>query len=416
MGRGLHVDRIGGPSDFKLRRHASMAVNEAPLFYVHSDAKYMGDLIECSVAHGNDSDLEKWHQDELWNPLVWDPRGGVAAELAFCQNAMRHPRRTENILEAEVIIMCIHARLNTEVPTCENGGGHQDRKLHLIQQIRDSPAWHAGKPHFLFGATEYGIDSEDGLGRQDFIVYGNPSHWFDWKHHIHMPYASNIAFMDTSVKHTVDFEADNWATRHRETLLFFRGTLGFGSTRSGLTSLNDFPRIKIEDKSNGGCPTQDDYASNMLKSEFCLTPSGHTCTSRRYYDAVAAGCIPIIIDCQNEEYPFDAAINYSSFTLYYPLEAITARQSDFIDCLDRVSRTPDFMVPRVQALKDARDALIYGWYNVDGSGDTSILDGTWKAQQPSHTVDYLVQQISSLPPVKRDHESMNSINLEEYCR
>ena len=34
------------------------------------------------------------------------------------------------------------------------------------------------------------------------------------------------------------------------------------------------------------------YDENMLTSTFCLTPSGHTCTSRRFYDAVAGLAAP----------------------------------------------------------------------------------------------------------------------------
>lgn len=38
------------------------------------------------------------------------------------------------------------------------------------------------------------------------------------------------------------------------------------------------------------------YAHNMLTSKYCLMVHGDTPTSRRLYDALAAGCVPIIID------------------------------------------------------------------------------------------------------------------------
>jgi hypothetical protein len=36
-----------------------------------------------------------------------------------------------------------------------------------------------------------------------------------------------------------------------------------------------------------------DYANNMLNARFCLVPAGDTATSRRLFDAMGAGCIPV---------------------------------------------------------------------------------------------------------------------------
>ena len=44
---------------------------------------------------------------------------------------------------------------------------------------------------------------------------------------------------------------------------------------------------------------QQAYVNDMQRSLFCLTPSGHTCETRRFYDAIASGCIPITVDCEN---------------------------------------------------------------------------------------------------------------------
>lgn len=419
----------------KRKLQLAREIEDHPLFFVHHDANYLETLLNCGVAQ---SAHETGHKKRyLWNPLRWDPRGGVAAELALCQNALQHPRRTEEIQEAKVVIMCLHHRLFESVPNC-TGKRAQHKKL--LKRIRVTSAWQAGTPHLAFGATELGLNALQGLGDRDFIVYANPSHWFDFQNPMRIPYAANLDLMDLGVKRTADFEADHWAERARDTLLFFRGTISFGETRGGLMELNKLPGVVIQDKNDGGHPTHDNYARSMLTSNFCLIPKGHTCTSRRYYDAVAAGCIPVIIDCEHEEYPFDAALNYSSFTLYYPLSAISDNKKDFIECLNRLSKARDFMVPRLQSLKVAREALIYGWYHSYHSEDTSISDKAWKVQQPSRMVDYLVKQalrslrpsrhvefdVSSLrelakqvmsdpsPPARRTNIS-NSFNIHDHC-
>ena len=45
-------------------------------------------------------------------------------------------------------------------------------------------------------------------------------------------------------------------------------------------------------------------AKSMLKSRFCLSPEGDTLTSRRPYDALAAGCIPILFGTKLGDLPF----------------------------------------------------------------------------------------------------------------
>ena len=72
----------------------------------------------------------------------------------------------------------------------------------------------------------------------------------------------------------------------------------------------------------------DKFATNityvsMRKSVFCLVPRGDTPSSRRLFDAVSAGCIPVII---SDDYTpaFQSALNYSRFSLRFPVEEVLA--------------------------------------------------------------------------------------------
>ena len=93
-----------------------------------------------------------------------------------------------------------------------------------------------------------------------------------------------------------------------EVLLYFRGTLDFGSARAKLgDALGNLigwqSQVVFDTKtmSNSGAEwvqhSNRGYADQMLRSTFCLIVSGHTCQTRRFYDAVAAGCIPLLVDC-----------------------------------------------------------------------------------------------------------------------
>ena len=52
----------------------------------------------------------------------------------------------------------------------------------------------------------------------------------------------------------------------------------------------------------------------MLRAAFCLVPHGDTPDSSRLYDAIACGCVPILIS-DAWQGAFAASIDYASFAL-----------------------------------------------------------------------------------------------------
>jgi hypothetical protein len=55
----------------------------------------------------------------------------------------------------------------------------------------------------------------------------------------------------------------------------------------------------------------------LLRSEYCIHFRGDTTTSRRVYDAIAAGCVPVIIS-DNTHVPFTSSLNWNAFTVTIP--------------------------------------------------------------------------------------------------
>ena len=53
----------------------------------------------------------------------------------------------------------------------------------------------------------------------------------------------------------------------------------------------------------------------MLHSTFCLVPSGDTASSRRLFDAMLAGCIPVFVGVRYDR-PFEDIIPYDSFSIH----------------------------------------------------------------------------------------------------
>ena len=102
-----------------------------------------------------------------------------------------------------------------------------------------------------------------------------------------------VDLMSLSVKAMADGRAGGASTHAETVLLFFRGTLDFGSSRGplmqALLSLNATDvDVTARNRSAGGVDwaldtaQQAAYIERILKATFCLAPSGHTCESVRW--------------------------------------------------------------------------------------------------------------------------------------
>ena len=90
-------------------------------------------------------------------------------------------------------------------------------------------------------------------------------------------------------------------------------------------------------------------ASAMASHEFCFVPRGDTPGSSRLFDAVAAGCIPVIVS-DNIELPFRHAIPYKDFTFIIP-------EDDFI-------ADPEGSLSRIVELTETDPGALHAMRNV----------------------------------------------------
>mmetsp|Transcript_23703 Transcript_23703/g.57875 ORF Transcript_23703/g.57875 Transcript_23703/m.57875 type:complete len:486 (-) Transcript_23703:145-1602(-) len=103
------------------------------------------------------------------------------------------------------------------------------------------------------------------------------------------------------------------------------------------------------------------YAQMLNSSQFCLVPPGTVGWSPRLFDAIYAGCIPVII-AQNTVFPFETEIDYSKFSVRIPTDE-AARDPSVIERKLRALGSGAKRRMQEEALR-VRDAFVW---KADGS-------------------------------------------------
>lgn len=89
----------------------------------------------------------------------------------------------------------------------------------------------------------------------------------------------------------------------------------------------------------------------MASHEFCFVPRGDTPGSSRLFDAVAAGCIPVIVS-DHIELPFREIVPYPEFTFTIP-------EDDFIsDPAGTLARIVNLALTNPGAIYAMREAML----------------------------------------------------------
>jgi hypothetical protein len=104
-----------------------------------------------------------------------------------------------------------------------------------------------------------------------------------------------------------------------------------------------------------------DYVDEMLSSTYCLVPRGDTRSSRRLFEAVAAGCIPVIVS-DDLVLPFSSSIDWSKISVQIP-EAEFNR--DPLRAYQALAERLDEVEMRSALLK-ARQGLLYAEHGKKG--------------------------------------------------
>ena len=161
----------------------------------------------------------------------------------------------------------------------------------------------------------------------------------------------------------------------RTTLLFARYHLPRSSIdtrnvrRILMRALAGQPGVVIEAATaarNASYQPHGQYLRRMLRSTFCLAPRGDTASSRRVYESIAAGCIPVII-ADDLALPFATRLRYEDFTLRFKEREALAKP---LAVLQQLRSLPPQRIRRMQrALLKARPSFLW---HTDPSRESAV--------------------------------------------
>jgi hypothetical protein len=299
--------------------------------------------------------------------------GGVATEFQngqeyyIHQALLRSPLRTDDPDEADFIFVANYATyqwsscpkgVSPEKCQTEEGQATAD----AIKIVRESPLWKR-------------------RGGTDFVfVLGHPYTYAQFYHQIKnslclvvdmdkSPLLKNYQIIPYVVTPHV-FPAG--ARLGRETLLYFNGYRSSSPTRSNL--LNAYKgiadkdvKVVDKDRANNLLP-HSEYVGQLQRSIFCLVVRGDTSSSRRLYEAIVAGCLPVIVS-EGIELPFEKHIDYSKFAFTPSEMEVVMNAAGFVKTMRAV--TQEEIERRQQAMAAVAHHFVFG--ETDGKGAEELI-------------------------------------------
>ena len=124
------------------------------------------------------------------------------------------------------------------------------------------------------------------------------------------------------------------------------------------------------------------FEMDMQNSVFCPVPRGDSAATKRFYCALAALCIPVVVS-DHFPFPYANTVDYSSFVIRYSESDVASRS---VDVYRELSTVDPLRIRQMQeAMESARHDLLY------------TRNGSWPAWHKGRAVINVVDELRRLP-------------------
>ena len=367
---------------------ASGFVEGTPPFYLYRAEYDPSALAEC-YARG--------HAHRAWN-FSADVAAWVESALS------KHPARVESPDKAQTILLPTFAALSAAAGTC-GGASHFGRMVATSEALKALP-WFQTRPYDVLLLNGVAVATKNPLGElgQTVASRGGRAACLDTKwcgffaaadKAFALPPVGAAGLLASAVRASVDEEActgrrpptlPSYGTR--SVRVYFRG--GFGTSKEAQELRARLPLLR---QISGGGSSQvqvtmvgsdrlvpsaahflsahqlsatrlkrlegDSYVRAMMRAKFCLVPAGDgAAPGPRLVDAIAAGCVPILVGVDKRALPFHRSVAYTRFAGF--ISRTSFLKDPVYACEAMLHKLEPQLGAMRRALMGARRLLLYG--------------------------------------------------------
>lgn len=352
---------------------------------------------------------------------------------------LSHPRRVLDPEKANMFYVPLYVATSSDVEPMAgsllcNGQTHHERMERALDYLEKESVYFnrlGGSDHFM-ACTWWRCGPAMGnrarvvLSRTVLAINESPpahNDWAQWEcmnRVVTVPYVASSRLTGRGVNHHSRVD--------REIPFYFAGRSRGREERENLSIIQEnIPSSSIGVTSWDWTDGPNAYAEHITNSKFCLCPRGDTQSSRRMFDAIAAGCIPVMSESQIGEgsVPFSNQVSYDSFAFVYE-DAVFLNKTLLLEKALVINSIPDeHLVTKRRHLAFAHKVLVYSEETVISQDlETPVMikyltreiskamlgDGIW-ACDPTPWWERPAQWVSVIPP-PTDQAQDWSINTE----
>lgn len=354
-------------------------------FYIYNASEFdFFDTIVCYRRRNQGTNIWSHEKKDLAQDM---------AELWLLSSLSRHPNRTLDPEEASLFYVPVLPVTSFRAGRCRNKS-HEERMQRAVDAIGASPYFQrrSGADHLIvcgwWRCAEALSQFREALRLNEtslLAISERLKKWSGWQcpeQIIIQPYVANTAI------------TNSWSSRpftERSTTFFFAGCSRGLAVRKRIRILRNVEGafIDVHHDCENFSVDPATYASVIADTKFCLVPRGDSHTSRRLFDAIAGGCIPIVQEeGVRQHLPFSWKINYDQFVVFTPSRVFRDEGLLLLYCIKLLNAEGNDLELMHHLLLRARDELIWGWGDPFGSqsrlgnvGNNVLREALWKAAQ-----------------------------------
>ena len=250
-------------------------------------------------------------------------------EIWMHKNALLYKNRVLDPADAEYFYVPMYIALSSNMDVRSgslmcNGLTHSQRLEKALDFITKSEYYitRGGSDHILtctwfWCGQAIGNHARVVFQRSFIGINENNNQWARWEctnKIVTVPYAPNsIITNPENIRKSND-------TTVRTIPFYFSGSSRDRADRLNLRIVNDIvpgSKVHISDNWWKWSETPEEFAENIMNSKFCFIPRGDTLSSRRLFDAIVSGCVPVLTRMQIDDgmVPFANEIDYNDFCI-----------------------------------------------------------------------------------------------------